>query len=477
MAAQADLVHETSTTTGTGNFATSAVNGKQRFSDAGAFGTGATTNVFDYYISNRDAAGEWEHGTGHMSAAGTLVRDTVIAGSNGTSLVSFTAGTKDVTNDVPATEQLRKTNYLAEMAGHEKEARSSIYAAPFDALAFNGMQINGAMDVDQEHAGGAVSTPAGYVVDGWQVHKAGTMTIVAQQVADAPPGLSNSLKISVTNASGTLGATDYCVVHQSFEGFRTARLAFGTGNAQPISFGFWTKIHRAGTYGGVAYNGTGSQRSYPFTFTQNVADAWEFKTVTIPGDTSGSWVGATNGIGLQILLSLAAGSTYQGAAGAWSTNAYLGTSGQTNGTAATSDLFQVTGFILLPGLELPSASRAPFIMRPYDQEFENCQRYLWGIFGVGSAPLGIGYFQGSNPFGVTVFNPRTMRAAPSVVISGNWNMNQNGTPSALTALAAFNASQRSFEIGGSSAGSYSNGTAARMDSVDSSSVLKVDARL
>jgi hypothetical protein len=107
MPAQADLVHETSVTTGTGNFTTVAVNGKQRFSDAGAFGTGATTNVFDYYISNRDVAGEWEHGTGHMSAAGTLVRDTVIAGSNGTSAVNFSAGTKDITNDVPASQQIR----------------------------------------------------------------------------------------------------------------------------------------------------------------------------------------------------------------------------------------------------------------------------------------------------------------------------------------------------------------------------------
>src|SRR4051812_15978147 len=127
MVAQADLVHEVSISTGTSSFATTAVNGKQRFSDAGAFGTGATLNVFDYYISNRDAA-EWEHGTGHMSGVGTLVRDTVIAGSNGTSLVSFSAGTKDVTNDVPATEQLRKTNYGAEWVGHETEVCGNIGA-------------------------------------------------------------------------------------------------------------------------------------------------------------------------------------------------------------------------------------------------------------------------------------------------------------------------------------------------------------
>lgn len=99
MPAPANLVHEQSTTTGTGNFTTTAVNGKQRFSTA--FGTGVTLNVFDYFISNQNAA-EYERGTGHMSAVGTLVRDTVIESTNANALVSFTSGTKDVTNDVPA---------------------------------------------------------------------------------------------------------------------------------------------------------------------------------------------------------------------------------------------------------------------------------------------------------------------------------------------------------------------------------------
>lgn len=96
-----DLVHETSTTTGTGNFTLTNVNGKRSFNTA--FGTGGT-DLFDYYISNQGAA-EWERGTGHLSASTTLVRDTVIASSNSNSAVSFSSGTKDVTNDVPAAFQ------------------------------------------------------------------------------------------------------------------------------------------------------------------------------------------------------------------------------------------------------------------------------------------------------------------------------------------------------------------------------------
>ncbi|MFA5952301.1 MAG: hypothetical protein WC807_18690 [Hyphomicrobium sp.] len=101
MASIADLVHQTSTTTGTGDFTLSSVNGKQSF--ASAFSTGGSS-VFWYFISNQGAA-EWEIGTGHMSDSTTLVRDAVIASTNSNAAVSFSAGTKDVTNDIPAASQ------------------------------------------------------------------------------------------------------------------------------------------------------------------------------------------------------------------------------------------------------------------------------------------------------------------------------------------------------------------------------------
>jgi hypothetical protein len=110
MTAISDLVHQTGTTTGTGNFTLSAVDGKRSFNTA--FGNGVTTDVFFYFISNR-AAAEWEIGTGHMSDASTLVRDTVITSSNSNNAVSFAAGTKDVTNDLPANYQIPRGNAVA----------------------------------------------------------------------------------------------------------------------------------------------------------------------------------------------------------------------------------------------------------------------------------------------------------------------------------------------------------------------------
>jgi hypothetical protein len=105
MPAVANLVHELSTTTGTGNLTLANVNGKQSFNDA--FSTGGT-DAFDYFISSQSAA-EWERGTGHLSDATTLVRDTVLESTNSDAAVNFSAGTKDVTNDVPAGDQLVKS--------------------------------------------------------------------------------------------------------------------------------------------------------------------------------------------------------------------------------------------------------------------------------------------------------------------------------------------------------------------------------
>jgi hypothetical protein len=94
-----NLVHQTSTTTGTGNFTLATVSGKQTFDQA--YGHGATTDVFEYFIASQSNA-EWEHGTGHMSSSTVLVRDTVWDSSNAGSLVSFSAATMDVTSAIGA---------------------------------------------------------------------------------------------------------------------------------------------------------------------------------------------------------------------------------------------------------------------------------------------------------------------------------------------------------------------------------------
>jgi hypothetical protein len=292
-------------------------------------------------------------------------------------------------------------------------ARPLVYAAPFDALAYNNILINGSMEVDQEHVGApsTVGVGSGYAIDGWAASKSGTMVCTMQQVADAPAGFTNSLKLTVGTAEVSIAAGDYTIIYQKIEGYRSSRLGWGAAGAQSITLAFWTKIHRTGVYSGCVQNAAHT-RSFPFTFVQNIADTWEYKTVTIPGDAVGAWVGNTNTASLYVIFTVVIGSTFAGTANTWAATNYIGVTGSINGVAATSDTFQITGVIVLPGIELPSAARAPLIMRPFTQELTLCQRYFeiigpqTHIFS-GDTTSGQQYYRGS-PFSVT------KRAAPTV---------------------------------------------------------------
>jgi hypothetical protein len=268
--------------------------------------------------------------------------------------------------------------------------RTQLDAAPFDALAFNGIQLNGGMEVSQENGTSSVTLTASgalqtkYLVDSVMAAYRGSFVAAGQQVSDAPPGYRNSLKFTVSTAQSSLGANDELSILMPVEGTRAARLALGSAGAAAISFGFWVKANRTGTYSGALRN-SAKNRAYPFTFAVSASNAWEFKTVTVAGDTSGTWLTDT-GIGLSLNICIAGGSSRVGTAGAWAGSDYAGATATTNGVAATSDTFQLTGLVVLPGIELPPSDRAPYIMRPFAQELHACQRYWEGSYNYGVVP-------------------------------------------------------------------------------------------
>jgi hypothetical protein len=190
------------------------------------------------------------------------------------------------------------------------------------------------------------------------------------------------LYVSVQTAEAALGVNDYVFVRQPIEGYRTSRLAWGSNNAQPITIGFWSGHHRTGVYSGVVRN-SANNRSYAFSYTHNTADTPQYNVVTIPGDVTGTW-NIDNTVGLYVIFAVAAGTTPTApSANSWVAGNYVAAPGQVNAVAATSDVFRITGVVVLPGIEAPSAARSPFIMRPYDQELVTCRRYLQIITGQG----------------------------------------------------------------------------------------------
>jgi hypothetical protein len=255
-------------------------------------------------------------------------------------------------------------------------ARQAIYAAPFDALAYNGMQINGSMEVSQEVGEVGVTTNGAFACDGWRAYKDGTMNFQSATSLTIPIvlGIGGSLYMSVTTAQPTLTSGNNLIIQQAIEGWRIARLAWGTVAAQPVTIGFWSQHHRTGVYSVAVFNFDGS-RSYCTTYTQNASDVSQYNTVTIPGCADGTWK-KDNNAGLFVCFTFACGPTFTApTANVWSSSYYFSAPGQVNGAASTADVFRVTGVVVLPGVEAPTAKQSPLIMRPYDQELVTCKRY------------------------------------------------------------------------------------------------------
>jgi hypothetical protein len=233
--------------------------------------------------------------------------------------------------------------------------------------------INGDMRIDQRNAGASVSIPstATYTLDRYGTVASQSSKFSVQQNAGSvtpPAGFSNYLGVTSSSAYSVPSNEIFCV-YQNIEGFNFADLNWGTANAKTITISFWVRSSLTGTFGGSIANNA-FDRSYPYSYTISSANTWEYKTVTIAGDTTGTWVGATNGIGLRVYFPVGVGSDYSGTAGAWTG------SGKISATAAVSVVGTSGATFYITGVQLEVGSVATeFERRPYGTELFLCQRY------------------------------------------------------------------------------------------------------
>jgi len=254
----------------------------------------------------------------------------------------------------------------------------SIAQSGSNNTSFRNRIINGAMVIDQRNAGASVTPANGqYLVDRWSYSSTQNSKFTAQQNAGSvtpPTGFTNYLGMTVA-AAVTVGAGDYFFVGQSIEGFNFADLGWGTANAKTITLSFQVYSSLTGTFGGVLTNSAQS-RSYPFTYTISSANTWTSISVTIAGDTTGTWVGATNGTGVKVWFGLGVGSTNSGTAGAWAATQYISATGATSVVGTLNATWYVTGVQLEAG-----STASPFENRSYGVELALCQRYYWKFGG------------------------------------------------------------------------------------------------
>ncbi len=293
--------------------------------------------------------------------------------------------------------------------------------------------INGDMRIDQRNAGASVTptTTGIYTLDRWvsYITQASKYSVQRNAGSVAPPaGFSNYLG-ATSLSSYSVTSTDFFDIAQNIEGFNTADLAWGTASAVNVRLSFWVRSSLTGTLGGAI---SGTNRYFPFSYTVSSSNTWEYKTVAITGDTSGTWA-TDSSIGIQVRFSLGAGATYLAAAGSWTTTPVVGATGQTSVVGTNGATFYITGVQLEPG-----TVATPFERRSYGQELALCYRYFqkrdftangWIV----SATKAIGNIGFATPFranpSTATFNSGTLLYGPG----GSQSISSMDAPSVLGA--------------------------------------------
>jgi hypothetical protein len=296
------------------------------------------------------------------------------------------------------------------------------------SIGFRNRIINGAMMIDQRNAGASVTLTASnaYNLDRWYARAASGSGTTAIQSTTVPSNYKNSLLITVGTGASP-GSTDNNYIAQRIEGLNMSDFGWGTATASTVTLSFWVRSSLGpGTFGGAIQN-SDLTRSYPFTYTISAANTWEQKSVTIAGDTSGTWL-TTTGIGMILTFDLGTGATYQGTAGAWASADYRAVSGAVKTIATSGATFYITGVQLEKGTTASS-----FDFRSYGQELALCQRYYTKSFETSTAPgtaTSLGavpiclYLSGSFTWQLAPTFVTTMRSAPTVAY---WDANGNAS--------------------------------------------------
>jgi hypothetical protein len=327
-------------------------------------------------------------------------------------------------------------------------------SASFDSASTFGFKnriINGAMVIDQRNAGATVTpTNGAYTLDRWFVYElaAGKFSVGQNAGSVTPPvGFSNYLGATSLSAY-TVGASEAFSVNQRIEGYNFADMQWGTANAKTITLSFWVYSSLTGTFGGALTNSAGN-RSYPFSYTVSSANTWTSVSVTIAGDTTGTWIGATNGNGVEIRFGLGSGSTYSGTSGAWAAGNYVQPTGTVSVVGTSGATFYITGVQLEKG-----STATSFDYRPYGTELALCQRYYqqgftwFGKFSSSTSFYGYGTYQVE------------MRAAPTATYIAGGSVSEIGVADrSVTAIPSYSGNNKGgfFQATVSGAGSGAAG--------------------
>jgi hypothetical protein len=325
-----------------------------------------------------------------------------------------------------------KVDTITKADGTNSISQDAIITTSSPQLGRRNLIINGAMQVAQRGTSftGIGNGDDGYTLDRWNFNEGGTppSEFTISQDSDAPSGFHSSLKMQTTSAGNINqnNSISYLTLEQKIEDRNVAAPAYGTSDAKEMTLSFWVKSYQTGTFT-IWFWRSDPNRSSTVKYTVNSSGTWEYKTVTIPADTTGV-VNNTGGEGFRVVFCLAAGSDYTTGTSSSSWKSHTGTGlfeGQTVDLGdSTSNYFAITGV----QLEVGSVA-TPFEHRSYGEELALCERYYW------KSDITNSYYSFVlRPDWIRVFQiqfPTTMRADPTVTFTYNDDSSGVGFNAAL----------------------------------------------
>jgi len=277
------------------------------------------------------------------------------------------------------------------------------------ALSNRNLIINGAMKVAQRGTSFSSLTASQYCLDRFSVDIGGGGAITVAQSTTTPADFKNSTSLTVATADSSIAAADAYRMTQSIEGQNMAHLNWGTSDAKAVTLSFYVRSSVTGTYG-LGLANSAETENYVAEYSISSANTWEYKTITIPGPTSGTWLD-TNGVGIGIRFDVGSGTNYNGTAGQWQTTSskVYRTSSCVNWIATASATWLITGVQLEVGEQATS-----FEHRSFADELARCQRYGFG----NTAPVHtvIRRNAGDHAY-MQITAPTPLRATPAIVVN------------------------------------------------------------
>ena len=283
------------------------------------------------------------------------------------------------------------------------------------------MIINGDMRINQRYGTSSSTEKDRVTVDRWRESNPGASGMTHQTVSDSPDGFEFSEKMTMGGSSYSVAAQQSFYFAQVIEAHTAKQLQLGQSTAKNFTVSFWVKSSVTGQFSIAAGNTTSggytegnTNRTFSSSYQINDAGTWEYKTVTFPGDTGGTWQRSGTSGGLSIIFDMGSGSQHESTPGQWNANDNYRVPGSKRLTAAGST-WQITGVQLEEGNVATS-----FEYRSLCEELKLCQRYYAIFHPTGQEQI---YIESGSTSTHSFWNapiPAGMRGEPTANLLGTW---------------------------------------------------------